>query len=116
MWIVIAAVVAGLVILVAVSVPVVGKVSGLRRAAVRLQRRQQEAMELQAGAERLEQTLLGLERRADTMAEHLSAVRGRAARPHGPARVGGRPARRAVVRRSSPDVPDAAAARQTHST
>ena len=114
MWIVIAAVVAGLVILVAVSVPVVGKLSGLQRAAVRLQRRQQEAIELQAGAERLEQTLLGLERRADATAAHLAAMRGRQARPHGLIRVGVRGTMRAVVRRSSPDVPDPTATRQTH--
>jgi hypothetical protein len=75
MWIVIAAVVAGLVILVAVSLPVVGKLSGLHRAAVRLHHRQQDAMRLQAGAQAMEQTLLGLQRRAGTMQDRLAVIK-----------------------------------------
>ena len=75
MWIVIAAVVAGLVILVAVSLPVVGRLSALQRAAVRLQRRQEEATALQEGAQRLEHTLLGLQRRAETMEERLAVIK-----------------------------------------
>ncbi len=75
MWIVIAAVVAGLVILVAVSVPVVGRLAELRRAAVRLQRRQQEAAALQESAQTLERTLLGLQRRTATMADRLAVIK-----------------------------------------
>ena len=74
MWIVIAAVVAGLIILVAVSLPVIGRLSALRRAALRLQRRQAEAMALQEGAQRLEHSLLGLQRRAETMQERLAVI------------------------------------------
>jgi hypothetical protein len=75
MWIVIAAVVAGLIILVAVSLPVVGRLAGLRRAAVRLERRQEEAMRLQEGAQVLEQSLLGLQRRTETMQERLAVIK-----------------------------------------
>ena len=90
MWIVIGAVVAGLIILVAVSLPVVGRLSALQRAAVRLQRRQEEAMALQEGAQRLEHTLLALQRRAETMEERLAVIKagrgddvGKHARPAG---------------------------------
>ena len=75
MWIVIAAVVAGLIILVAVTLPVVGRLSALRRAAVKLQRRQNEAMALQAGVARLEQTVLQVQKRAETMQEALAVIK-----------------------------------------
>ena len=75
MWIVIAAVVVGLVILVAVSLPVIGRLSALQRAAVRLQRRQAEAMALQENAQQLERSLLGLQRRAETMQDRLAVVK-----------------------------------------
>ena len=75
MWIVIAAVVLGLVILVAVALPVVGRLSGLRRAMARLQRRQEEATRLQAGAQMLEQTLLGLQHRAETMQDRIALIK-----------------------------------------
>jgi hypothetical protein len=61
MWIVIGVVVLALVLLVAVTVPVVGRLSGLRRAVLRLQRQ-------------LEQTMLGLQRRAETMQERLAVI------------------------------------------
>ncbi len=86
MWIVIAAVVAGLIILVAVSLPVVGRLSALRRAVLRLQRRQEEAMALQAGAQRLEQSLLGLQRRAATTEERLAVIKAARGGGTGPAR------------------------------
>jgi TolA-binding protein len=75
MWIVIAAVVLGLIVLVAVALPVVGRLSGLRRAMERLQRRQEDATELQAGAQMLEQTLLGLQQRAETMQDRIALIK-----------------------------------------
>jgi TolA-binding protein len=75
MWIVIAAVVVGLIILVAVTLPVAGRLSGLQRAMARLQRRQEEAMKLQAGAQTLEQTVLGLQQRAETMQERIALIK-----------------------------------------
>jgi HAMP domain-containing protein len=75
MWIVIAAVVLGLIILVAVTVPVIGRLSALRRAVRRLQQRQPEALKLQAGAAELERTLTSLQRRAETTQERLALIR-----------------------------------------
>ena len=75
MWIVIAAVVLGLIILVAVALPVVGRVSGLHRAMARLQRRQEDAAKLEAGALGLEQTLLGLQQRAETMQDRIALIK-----------------------------------------
>jgi hypothetical protein len=74
MWIVIAAVVLGLIVLVAVTVPVVGRLAGLQLAVRRLRRRQQEAMKLQAGAAQLEQTAHALLRRAETVQERLALI------------------------------------------
>jgi len=48
--------------------------SGLRRAAVKLQRRQQEALKLQEGAAVLEQTVLGLQRRAEVMQDRVAVI------------------------------------------
>ena len=75
MWIVIAAVVLGLIVLVAVNVPVIGRLPALRRAVRRLQHRQQEVVKLQAGAAELERTLTGLQQRAETMQERLALIR-----------------------------------------
>ncbi len=86
MWIVIAAVVAGLIILVAVTLPVLGRLSRLRRAAVKLERRQSEAMALQAGVTRLEQTVLQVQKRAETMQEGLAVIK--AGRGGGPGKHG----------------------------
>jgi hypothetical protein len=83
MWIVIAAVVLGLIVLVAVTVPVVGRLAGLQLAVRRLQRRQQEAMKLQAGAAELERTLQTLQRRAGTMQERLALIRAGHGEPTG---------------------------------
>jgi len=75
MWIVIAAVVVGLIILVAASVPLLGRLSRLRRAAAKLERRQAEAMALQAGVARLEQTVLQVQKRAETMQEGIALIK-----------------------------------------
>jgi hypothetical protein len=76
MWIVIAAVVVGLVILVAVSLPVVGRLSGLQRALLRLQRRQTDAIKLQSRAETLIHGLLDLEQRAYALEERIALMKG----------------------------------------
>jgi len=83
MWIVIAAVVLGLIVLVAVTVPVVGRLAGLQLALRRLRRRQQEAMKLQAGAAELERTVQALQRRAETMQERLALIRAGQGEPAG---------------------------------
>jgi uncharacterized protein YlxW (UPF0749 family) len=83
MWIVIAAVVLGLIVLVAVTVPVVGRLAGLQLAVARLRRRQQEAMKLQAGAAQLEETVQAVQRRAETMQQRLTLIRAGHGEPTG---------------------------------
>jgi Sec-independent protein translocase protein TatA len=75
MWIWIAVVVVAVFILGAAVVPLVGRLAGLQRAAVKLQRRQGEAMRLQQGAETLQQTLLGLQERAEEMQLHIQSIK-----------------------------------------
>lgn len=75
MWIWIAAVVLGLAILVGVAVPLVGRLGGLQRAVLRLQRRQQEALSLQASVAELEQTMLGLQQRAEATQAGLAVIK-----------------------------------------
>lgn len=74
MWVWIAVTAIALFVLVLAAVRLLGRLSGLRRAAVRLQRRQEEAARLQAGAARLEQTLLGLHQRAEQVQDHLEQI------------------------------------------
>ncbi|HET6532363.1 MAG TPA: hypothetical protein VFH03_17390 [Actinoplanes sp.] len=83
MWILIAVVVLGLIALVAVTVPVVGRLAGLQRAVRRLGRRRQEAMNLQAGAAQLVQTVQHLHRRAETMQERVALIRAGHGEPTG---------------------------------
>jgi hypothetical protein len=83
MWILIAVVVLSLIALVAVTVSVVGRLAGLQRAVGRLQRRRQEAMDLQAGAAELEQTVQLLQRRAETMQERVALIRAGRGEPTG---------------------------------
>lgn len=73
-WIVIGAVVLGVVILIASVVPVLRRLSGLRTAIGRAQRRQTEAMALQQRVEVLTGTLAGVQDRAATMQEKLAAI------------------------------------------
>ena len=73
-WIVIGVVVLAVLVLIASIVPVLGRLSGLRRAAEKLQRRQGEALKLQEGAASLERSVLALQQRAETMQEHLAAI------------------------------------------
>lgn len=83
-WIVIAIVVFALVVLGAVSAPLLGKLSGLQRAMLRLQRRQAEALELQGRAEQLQETIAGLEERAQTAGERVAIIKaGRDAHENG---------------------------------
>jgi hypothetical protein len=102
MWIWIAVVVLALVILGAATVPLVGRLSALQRAAARLQRRQAEAMKLQQSAAMLEQTLLGLQQRAELTQERIEAIApGLIEKWSSQFRLGG-----GTVRRSSPVVRD----------
>jgi uncharacterized protein YlxW (UPF0749 family) len=75
MWIWIAVVVAALIILGVAVVPLLGRLGGLQRAAVRLQRRQAEAARLQEGAAVLEQNVLRLQQRAEQMQARIEAIK-----------------------------------------
>ena len=74
LWIWIAAVVLALIVLIAAALPVLRGLGGLRRAAVKLQRRQADAMKLQQGAAVLQETLAGLQQRAEELQERLAAL------------------------------------------
>ncbi|HET6483047.1 MAG TPA: hypothetical protein VFG35_23835 [Actinoplanes sp.] len=70
MWSWIAVVVVAVVVMGAVGVRLLGRLDGLRRAAVRLRRRQAEAAELRENALVLQETLLGVRQRAENLQEH----------------------------------------------
>jgi len=70
MWSWIAVVVVAVVVMGAVGVRLLGRLDGLRRAAVRLRRRQAEAAELRENALVLQETLLGVQQRAENLQEH----------------------------------------------
>ena len=74
LWVWIAVVVIALIIMGSAVVSLLGRLSGLRRAAVRLQRRQEEALKLQEGAAVLERSVLGLQERAEIMQGRIETI------------------------------------------
>ncbi|WP_184956563.1 hypothetical protein [Paractinoplanes abujensis] len=74
MWIWIAVVVIALIILLAVGVRLLGKLDGLRRAGLRLQKRQADAAKLQAAAAELQETVLAVQQRAEIAQDHVAAL------------------------------------------
>ena len=74
LWVWIAVVVVALIIVGSVALPLLGRLAGLRRAALRLQRRQEEAIRLQQRAAVLEQTVLGVQERAEIMQGRLETI------------------------------------------
>ena len=75
MWIVVAAVVVGMIVLVAAVAPVLGRLPGLRRAVTKLQRRQADAMRLRAAGVELERSLVALQERADEAQRRLAVIK-----------------------------------------
>ena len=75
MWVWIAVAAIALIVLVSVAVKLLGRLSGLRRAALRLQRRQEEALRLQAGAATLQQTVQDLQARAERTQDKVTAIK-----------------------------------------
>jgi heme exporter protein D len=65
LWIWLAVVVVCLVILGSAALSLLGRLSVLQHAAVRLQRRQEEAAKLQEGVAELERSALALQQRAE---------------------------------------------------
>ena len=74
-WIVIGVVVLALVVLVVSVFSVLNRLNGLDRAARRLQRRQAEAMKLQQDAVVLEESVAGLQQRAEIMQGQLAVIK-----------------------------------------
>lgn len=75
MWVWIAVGAIALIILVTAALRLLGRLPELRRAAMRLQHRQEDAMRLQAGAAKLEQTVLGLQERAEKAQEQVEQIK-----------------------------------------
>ncbi|WP_250035507.1 hypothetical protein [Paractinoplanes maris] len=76
MWIWIAVVVLAVIILGALGVRLLGRLDGLRRAAVRLQRRQADAAKLQQSALVLQETVAEVQKRAELIQEHAVLTKG----------------------------------------
>ncbi|MFI5935417.1 hypothetical protein [Actinoplanes sp. NPDC051494] len=75
LWIVIGVVVLALIILVVSVLSVLGRLSGLDRAMRRLLQRQEQATRLQADAEALQETILGLQKRAEVAQEQIAVIK-----------------------------------------
>jgi Tfp pilus assembly protein PilN len=75
MWIVIVVVVVALIVLVLAVWPLLSRLAGLQRAALRLQKRQEDALRLQQGAVALEHTVAGLQQRAERMQDRLTVIK-----------------------------------------
>jgi heme exporter protein D len=74
-WIAIAVVVLALIVLTASVFSVLNRLNGLERAARRLERRQAEAMKLQQHAVVLEETMAGLQQRAEVMQGQVAVIK-----------------------------------------
>jgi hypothetical protein len=83
LWIVLAAAVVGLIILVAVTMPLLGRLGAFSRALGKLRRGRQDVLKLQAGAAELEQTVLGLQRRAEIAQERVALIKAGQGKPTG---------------------------------
>jgi hypothetical protein len=83
-WIVVAVVVLALVVLVLVALPLLGRLSALNRAALKLQQRQEQAMRLQEGAATLEQSILAVQQRAERAAERAAVIKAGRGEQHEP--------------------------------
>ncbi|WP_174262576.1 hypothetical protein [Actinoplanes sp. OR16] len=75
MWVWIAVGAIALIVLGTAAARLLGRLPELRRAVVKLQRRQQEAMALQAAAEELQQTVLATQQRAERANESITQIK-----------------------------------------
>ena len=74
LWVWVAVVVVASIILIGAAVPLLGRLGGLRRAALALNRRLAEVTQLQAAAGELERTVAGVQERADAVQERLATL------------------------------------------
>lgn len=70
----IAVVVVALIILIVAAAKLLGRLGNLQRAGARLQRRQAEALKLQEKAAVLEETVLGVQARAEELQGKIAAI------------------------------------------
>jgi HAMP domain-containing protein len=75
MWIWIAAVVLAVIVLLAAALPLLGRLSALRRAGEKLGRRQAEAMRLQEKAAELERSVQALQERAEQAQRRVAVIK-----------------------------------------
>jgi hypothetical protein len=73
-WIVIGVIVLAVISLIVSVLPVLGRLSGLRRAMGKVQQRQAEALSLQQGAATLQASAAELESRVAEMQERLAGI------------------------------------------
>ena len=83
LWIVVAVVVLALFILGAAVMSVLGRLSALDRAMRRLLLRREQAAKLQAGAELLQHSLVGLQERAAIAEEQVAIIKAGRGESHG---------------------------------
>ncbi|MEU4557710.1 hypothetical protein AB0F72_04940 [Actinoplanes sp. NPDC023936] len=75
MWVWIAVGAIALIILVSAAARLLGRLPELRRAAVKLQRRQEEAMRLQAAGEELQRTVLLVQEKAERAQDSVTQIK-----------------------------------------
>ena len=83
-WIVVAVIVLAFVVLGLALMAVAGRLPELRRAALKLQRRQEQALKLQEGAATLEQSILALQERAQLAAGQVAVIQAGRGEQHHP--------------------------------
>ncbi|MEU4692805.1 hypothetical protein [Actinoplanes sp. NPDC023714] len=75
MWVWIAVGAIALIVLGTAAARLLGRLPELRRAAGKLQRRQQDAMKLQAAAEELQRTVLATQQRAERAQDAVTQIK-----------------------------------------
>jgi uncharacterized protein YlxW (UPF0749 family) len=74
MWVWIAVSAIALIVLVSAAARLFGRLTELRRAALRLRKRQEDAVKLQASAESLQRTVQDLQQRAEVTQEAVVRI------------------------------------------
>jgi hypothetical protein len=74
LWVWVAVAVVGVVILGSAVAPLIGRLGGMHRAALRLQRRQAEATKLEAKAAVLQQNVLEVQQRAEAIQRKIATL------------------------------------------
>ncbi|MEU8243746.1 hypothetical protein AB0C07_36300 [Actinoplanes missouriensis] len=75
MWVWIAVGAIALIVLVFAATRLLGRLPDLRRAAVKLQRRQEEAMRLQVAGEELQRTVLVVQQKAERAQDAVTQIK-----------------------------------------